>query len=505
MGCPERLALRAIKVRAEASKAFWKRAKEISDKGVTDYAKIVERISKDAQVTPEFVHKILTEPKAIRNITDQMWRDQIRHRAIVASAKDSLRQLNTSSWKNAVGKVYNAPRDALVFGHGLAFPFTHARDVGLTDPSIFKDAVGRAIRYRTDDAAWQSDMHALQLRDSYRAAKGAGLEVDPKTEPVGILSSRMKGWSRRSFDALKIMRLDLWDKYAGDLKDAPKDVMQDIARQINHATGSVELRAGSGVLGKLMFAPKLYFAKRMAAYVDPIKYLFKDGPLTPQERFAVNLGLRRWGKLVAINTGLVGANAAFNQFVLGQKNVNMTDPTKSDWMQMKLGGMAIPLSPMMQVLRMPVMASFMLAQGKSDKAATAILKDVFSAAHPTLHALLELTTGREYVLTGRRIAPPGIAQVVNKMNTGEFEKKSGEYLPRQTLTEYGTEKFTPLPIGSFVGTFYQSLRDNGLGPSLAKSALSAMLSGAGMHAHSESETKKPSPAEKQQNAKFQWY
>jgi len=49
----------------------------------------------------------------------------------------------------------------------------------------------------------------------------------------------MSRWTRQSFDALKTMRLELFKKYRAQLPDKSFEAAQDLAKRINHATGTV--------------------------------------------------------------------------------------------------------------------------------------------------------------------------------------------------------------------------------------------------------------------------
>lgn len=58
-------------------------------------------------------------------------------------------------------------------------------------------------------------------------------------------------------------------------------------------------------------------------------------------------------------------------------NVNMTDPTKSDFMRMKLGNFVLPVSPLFETLKAPVRL-VATAMSKSGKVSDVIKKELQS-------------------------------------------------------------------------------------------------------------------------------
>jgi hypothetical protein len=527
MACFDHEVRDKIEIPLEVTKALWKEAVARLEAG-QEYGDIINDLAKQTNLSPYMVSRAITQPKAIRNITERMWASHIKKNELLKTARMIINDSDKSSLRKLGRRAWDSLRQAAVFGHGGVFPFTHMRDSLFLkgERDIFFDTVKRAYAYASKERGagrWKNDMDALQRRSSYADAARYGLDIKVDAEPTGILTQALKGksnWGRRSFDSLKTARLDLWDRVTESLgKEANPDVLRQIAKDINHATGSITYRDPrlQSAAGNVMFAPSLYFARRFAAISDPIKSLVKGGRMTPAERSATSFAINRWAKLVMIQTAIVGANAAFNKIVLGKSNVNTTDPMRSDWMRMKIGSFTVPMSPLFEALKQAIRIPVVMTTSKKNRrshglsdnpfaaAGEQVWRDISSSIHPTASAIVEQVSGRE-PWSGRSV--PSLHDLA--------ADKEPEREPKVSMLEYGLGK-SPIPISGASREIYQALRDNGMNASDAmvwiRGAINMISSGAlGTHAHGErvkTDFKHMSKDERdrieKENSDFRWY
>jgi hypothetical protein len=492
-----------IEINPMVAKAFWNEAKAHFDTG-KDFQATVKTMAEKSGLQEATVARVLTADKRLKAITNDMWLKRARYGDITRAAHQLVDQADTPKWAQNARGLWDASRRIATLGHGGVFPFTHMRNLplrGVEEAKIFAKTVKRAYSYATPRAGrarWAEDMATMQLDPEYANARRLGLDIEPGSEPVGILSSGARGWGRRGFDALKPSRLELFKRWS---KELPQDMRDEqsgrmLAREINYATGSIG-KTGAGfarVTSPVMFAPKLWFAKRMEAF-QPLRYLANAGRMTAGERMVANRALKSWAKIAVATGGILAANDALNKYVLkNDKRVNFTDFSKPGTLwRMNLGGMIVPLSPMAEVIRTPVAFVGALMATKRDlrgeapltSAGRLVLKDFLNALHPSITAGVELISGREaYGTPGhlRRLPFPGVAQVVR----GEEPEKE----PPLTLGEYAAEK-GPIPLAAGTREFVQALQDEGLSATDAdtwvKSLLQSALSGgAGIHTFQDS-------------------
>jgi hypothetical protein len=495
-----------IEINPMVAKAFWNEAKAHFDSG-KDFQGAVSEMAKKSGLQQATVARVLTADKRLKSITNDMWLKRARYGDITRAAHQLVEQADTPKWAQNARGVWDATRRVATLGHGGVFPFTHMRNLplrGVAEAKIFGDTVKRAYSYATPKAGrarWAEDMATMQLDPEYATARRLGVDIEPGSEPVGILASGARGWGRRGFDALKPARLELFKQWS---KQLPEDMRDEItgkmlAREVNYATGSIGKTGAqfARVTSPVMFAPKLWFAKRMEAF-QPLRYLANAGRMTVGQRMVANNALKSWAKIAVTTGGILAANDAFNKYVMkNDKRVNFTDFSKpgSLW-RMNVGGTIVPLSPMAEVIRTPVAFVGALTATKKDlrgeapltNAGRLVLKDFLNALHPSITAGVELISGREaYGTPGhlRRLPFPGVAQLAR----GEEPEKE----PPLSLAEYAAEK-GPIPLAAGTREFVQALQDEGLSSTDAdtwvKSLLQSVLSGgAGIHTFQESAPK----------------
>lgn len=376
-----------------------------------------------------------------------------------AGDKSLLRKIASSA--------YEFNRKIITLGHGGVIPFTHAKTSLYTpgESKIFARTVGRAYSYLPKESGSNRhaiDMAALRSDPDYDFWKQNGLAINIKTEPVGMGTNR---WTNQSFDALKTMRLDLAKKYWSSLTPDMRtpEAAKTLTKVINHATGEVNAPAALAKITKpLMFAPKLRIAKYLSALADPISSQF---------------AAKRMAKLIAVNVGLLAVNDIVNRYFFqksGNDTVNWDDPTKADWLRMKIGGMTLPMAPQFEMARLPFrMGAVVLDPKEQDKWKVA-KTEIASAAHPTLTTVYGILTGKD-AWSGKSLPFPGVSQLVYG------DKRSTDSSKQMSKYEYGAG-FTPIPFQPIL----KNLAQNGIqmNDKLGPSIIEAFLSGAmGEHAY----------------------
>lgn len=492
-----------IEINPMVAKAFYKEAKAHYDTG-KDFNETVAALHKQSGLQEATIGRILTADKRLKSMTTDMWLKQARYREIHQAAEQLVNHADTAAWARNANKLWDATRRSATFGHGGVFPFTHMRNLLFSgspkETGIFARAVQRAYSYMTPNAGkarWERDMALMQTDPAYKEAVRMGVEAKPSAEPVGILTSGVKGWGRRGFDALKPARVELFKLWKDQLPENFRDEEsgRQLAKDVNVATGAVKLgKTATRVLPKISFAPKLWLAKRMEAFA-PLARISKEGSMTPKERAVSNIAMKRWAKIVGVTSSILAANDAFNKYVLkNDKRVNFHDMSNPGTLwRMNVGGWIIPLSPLTEVIRAPVaMVGALMATKKQlhgnaplSLAGQIAMKEFLNSLHPSLTSLVEGVSGREvFGRPGhlRRLPFPGAAQLAR----GEEREKDQP----MSYTEYFLEK-GPIPISSGTREFVQALKDEGVGSATAETWVKALMhsalsGGVGVHVFEQS-------------------
>lgn len=474
-----------VKRDPEVEKSFWNESKGLLASGL-EPEEVIKQIAEKHGIGTDAVGSILAQNKQLFQLTNEAWAKQAKLSELKSAAKSEVANADKSPFMKGLKFAYEAPRKALTIGHGGVIPFTHARSSLLVpgEMKIFGKAVGDAYSYMTPNTGsgrWRADMAKLRTDPKFNFWSRVGLDIKLQSKPVGMGMSR---WTRQSFDSLKTMRLELAKKYWNQLDQADRtfDKAQDLAKAINHATGTVNTPpVVSKIAGAAMFAPKLRFAK-YASVVDA---------------FTSTFGAKRFAKLAAVNLGLLAINDAVNRHVLQNNDkVNWTDPPRGDWMRMKIAGMTLPMSPLFETMRLPVVAGAVMLDPREDNKAKVLTKELASAVHPGLSAAYGAATGTD-LATGKALPFKGAAQYLYGEHRGErpmFGKMvKNKYAQSISPGEYGAG-FLPIPAQPIV----KDLVKEGISPNIAHSFVEAIMSGlAGTHAYDNVPYKPKKPLDNQ--------
>lgn len=463
----------------EVEKAFWNEAKGMLASPMAVPEEVIAQIAKKHGIGADAVGAILSNRKMFQ-LTNETWAKQAKLANLRTAAKAAASSADDPKWLQAVKKYnpYEFTRKVLTIGHGGVIPFTHARTSMFVpgEQGIFGRAVARAYSYITKDggsARWRRDMAVMRADPRFKFWDRNGLDIKLQSQPVGMGMSR---WTRQSFDALKPMRLELAEKYWKQLDPADRtaEMAQDLAKRINHATGTVSSPPiVNKIAGKTMFAPKLRFAKYASA----------------TDTFASQFGAKRFAKLAAVNLGLLGINDLFNRYVLNSNdNINWSDPARADWLRMKLGGMTIPMAPLFETMRLPIAAGAVAMNPNEDNKAKVLTKELASAVHPGINAIYGGLTGTD-LATGKALPFKGASQYIYGEHRGE-KKVFGKLRPDKFAAqnkigagEYASG-YLPIPLQPVV----KEMAKEGVMPDMSVPFLKAyaetiLSGGAGTHAY----------------------
>jgi hypothetical protein len=344
-------------IKDEDRPVIWKWAKENGIDQGASIDKVHHSINDyffGGQAKPEWIHDILSGRKTpFRHVSNDLWRKQYNRQAIIQQAK----ALSDRAALGPIGKVVMAmryiPRSIAVFGHGIVFPVTHAGDLLLRPLSwgIFIKGALRTYRAAGSSAYAARAVSALSREPLYDLALRSGVDVGPKSHAAGLISNTGNktgylGAAARAWDMLTVMRFELWKKQMGKYLKAGMteaemlDIGKNLGEWANHATGSGKGPIAS-IGGGTLFGPKLTQAKVNRLTVDPAKTLktfanWKDA--TPGEKAAAWTRLSGATQYLATTIGFLAVNQGVLQ-AFGQKDkINMTDPSKGDYLAFKGGG-----------------------------------------------------------------------------------------------------------------------------------------------------------------------
>lgn len=485
---------------------IWKWAKANGiDQGLP-YEKVHDAINQHfygGMAKPQWIMEHLSGRKTpFREISDELWRTRNNRRAIVNQAQEAARYYNMGPIRRALSQVYNFPRSASVMFHGAAFPAVHAGRLTMQPARwgmYFKslaDAV-RSIPPNSGKAFNERLMGSIKANPNYDLYTRGGLDMQSvmHAQPeyirglpfLGKVTEVSHAMGARGWDALLALRFNLMDNVMqrwlkpGMTSDEQLALAKAIAPGVNHATGSAKMpivAKYADVPGRLLFGPKLLAAKLASLTTDPAQALrtgarIATGQSDYAERTAFYQALSGSAQFVATSLATLAANTAYNQvFNTGQK-VNLTDPTKSDWLKYKVGGMEFEAPGLMPEIReigkqiaIETMDPKTIRQefhGQTKEGA--IWKSFWDdwlayKAHPAISAGYSVYQG----LTGQKV-PPWYAGQDKKMDWWKFAVSQG----------------LPMSFSGAGGFFYDQLRKGDLSQDTAiKIMQGAVMQGLGL-------------------------
>lgn len=330
-------------------RAMWRRAKTAYiDKGM-GFHDMVNNLAIDYGVKPEEIKWALSQNKAVRELSNEMYRTQYERRKAVNAAKRFVESANTPQWVKTYQTITNFPRAVMTTGHVVGM-VTHAGR-NIMRPSAWAAYWPNAIKqfkFFGSKAVHEAAMQTLERDDLYPLALRSGLKVDPGImedyAAYGKNMGRLSEAGSRAMDALKTFRMEYWKQ---ELAKFPEEIQKDVApllaNWVNHISGYGDIGHGqiASAVKEGMFASGLEGSRWATVLGDPIKTAktfanWKNA--TPAEQAMAKFRVNRAAQLGAVYIGALMANKGI-QMATGQKDTtNITDPTKSDFMRFKWNG-----------------------------------------------------------------------------------------------------------------------------------------------------------------------
>lgn len=459
----------------EEAKAIWEYAKsEYIEKGVP-YRDMVSYLSDDLGLSWKQISDAITSPKT-KAISDEMYKKQAELRRVQLKVKDYVETTNRSWGMKILKGTSDAFRSAAVFAHGHIFVGTHA-GMTLFDLPRAKYTVkaflnGVKFAYG-NEANYERNMDILRNRDNFTIAQRAGLQNDPNESKMDDYQNSSQGLGKwigklgltgvKGFNAIKVLRQDLFDAHYSKLSPAQKadaNSAKSIAELVNNATGATNLNVPKA-LQEVAFAANMEVARWEKLTSNPIKAtstalkaLVTPDKATDQEKVFAKVWASRVGWEIATYAGLLTTNAAI-QGLLNPKNpVNLTRPKDPDFMKFKIGNTDIdPTSGMRGAMQ--------FVRG---------LTQVATEKQKDLHGDTRLEAfGKNAIGYGRGKLSPFAGTVVDAASHTDF---AGNVLPfyndkpragkhKLGYGEYAWSK-APIPVADAAKTIYDGMIENGM-------------------------------------------
>ena len=463
------------------------------DKGETDPATLFTKVASDLGMTTEKVHRLLTQNKRVKHLSDDMWRKAQTVRILKENARRWVLSADDPKLAQYLALVPQSMFKAKVFGHAGVAIGTHAPAIAwqLRYWPVVARNYYKMWQLATSSARYERMTAELQQRKNYTPAQRYGLknrfsEHDEINSPPVFpwMEQQTKvGFGSRGYSVLKFLRQDLFDNLWDVL---PKHQQTDemgwiIANRVNHLTGTLsdvqpprslrmkgdlKLPSGASTVG---FAPSLLVSRARVLFKDPYqsaKILTHWNDATPGEKMAVKMDIsdRLWAtgtmlSLLGINAGLLYANNS-------KQKINFTDPTRSDWLKFKAYGFDFAFgNALMSMGRaIPRLATQIAEEGgkrrktyADEQAKDAVWQFMRSQLSPFLGTTLDLGLGADFQ---KRPLPAKLFGTVKQTQAVPLRLRKEGVKP-YTWPEYGSQVIIPIP-------FQEGLKEvwkNGLGMS----------------------------------------
>lgn len=427
---------------------------------------------------PEWINEFLAARKTpFKRSADAVWAAQARRRAIQTQAKHLVNDKNATNLDKAFNAVIAAPRYVTVGGgtHGVVFPFTHGGAL-LLNPLRWK-AFARMVRntWRNINPAEAENLRDTMARSgNFTLAQRNGLDLNTHGNETGGGNLSSRGWA-----ALIETRFRLWDaameKHLDSGKYSPEEIdsiAKEMATWANHATGSGQgAITSSKYISNAFFGPKLaqsYWNRLIGDPVETLRTWSNWNNATEGQKIVAMRRLQGATTAALTYTGMLYANQALLG-ASGQKDkINWNDPSQSDWLAFKWGGMRWGLPGAMhseiKLIGQIIQAQMM----KPEDLAAVGIKGTKGATGGKLTSLREeyaWRQAREY-LEAKATPVYGTAK---ELITGHdwmdrpmpwVHEKLDPKHPPISWGEFAWSK-APIPLSAAAGYVYDQLRKNG--------------------------------------------
>ena len=467
---------------------IWNYAKkEYLDKG-SDYKQMLSGVSKDLGLTPEQVREALSQPKTkARDITDEMYLLQRRRRQALAASRNWVAEANTPMVMRFIKATPRFFFRLYTYGHGTVGAITHM-GTNIFLPSQWKIYFPNFIKQFKfaygSTAEYEKAMENLTLDPNFVTANRAGLGNDPykiyddyqmfgkyadktseESGKKGAGKSVVNFFTRlgvagdRGFNVLKVHRQEVFNLYYDQLSAVDKqnpEVLKKLATMINQSTGTTNTKV-PGWTGSVFFATRLEIS-RWERLVQPVKAaetFLTWNKASNADKAVAKIVAKRTGEYVATYAALMAANAALLSLTGSKQKINVTDPTKSDWMKFKAGDKTIALDGGM-TSTIGFVARLMYASLESDKDLKGKSRwDLWKSAMGDYAA-------------GKLSPIAGTAKDVATHKTFEgdvlpfFKDKPSEGHEQLSLWKYIMKRQTPIPLSEGTNDVMRMMKEKGM-------------------------------------------
>jgi len=346
----------------EESKALWDYAKSKYLENGVKYNDMIAGVFNDLGLTWRQVSEAITSPK-VKPISDEMYIRQGKLRMAQIKTRDYVEKAN----RGVLGKSYYAVSDLFrgiaVFAHGHIFIGTHAGMTIFDIPRAGKTfkAFFNGIKFAYGNTAkYEKSMLELKNRKTFLLAQRSGLQNDPNESNTDDYQRSSKWMAKllgkigltgvKGFNAIKILRQDLWESHYNKLTDAQKsdpEILKSISELVNNATGATNINLPKWTK-EIAFAANMEAARWEKLTSNPFKasktaisvlsdMVTKKKSVTDADKVFAKVWASRVGWEIGAYASALIANAALQNILNPNNPVNVTNPSKSDFLKFKFG------------------------------------------------------------------------------------------------------------------------------------------------------------------------
>jgi len=460
------------KFTTDEAKSIWRyMKKKYIDNGV-EYNEALKKTGEDLGMTYEQVANSVVTPRTKKAAGEYFVKRSTANKNREAT-KRWVEEKNQSKSTQIFRKIFGFPKAAMTFGHGHVFVGTHGI-TNIVDPvhtAKTLKAMVNSYKYAYGNRGnYERDMEALKNHPLYSIAREAGLANDPDVlhfddqDNYDSFIKRVGETGKRGFNAIKVLRQQIFNNEYENLTDEqkqdPKSV-ERIAKLVNNWTGATNVKLPSAVQDAA-FSANMEASRweRLGSGPKAVSYLLKGltGNGTPDEKAFAKAWFKRAGRQLATYGTLLGANAAVQAALHPDRKVNLTDPTKSDFLLPKFGnhdvtvdlsgGLLSTVGLLSRIGKYAVTNEKNLPRGKSRGEAEwgAVGSYLRGKLNPATAIAIEAATGKDF---NENVVPWSS----DKPKGEKRQLGWGEYLAGHVL---------PLPLAEGFRTMQKSAEENGV-------------------------------------------
>lgn len=475
---------------------LWNYAKEeyVNKPDYKGFEWLIKKLSDDTKagggrgLEPNEVARLITSPKSVRKASLQMYRQQANRTRTLADAKAYTEGFDKSVTRKALTSLLYAPQSLKVAGHTTALMGTHGwryafrptqwLSYGRAIVRSFESmSPARAERIRQDIVTHPMYDFAAKPADYVnifgQTKKTGGLAVDPmvRYDDVQKYAHKLLGplgrMTDNAFLGLKWLRMNQferrWNALPDDLKTEKMRGLIQMA--VNHSTGATpELRIPEGMrIG--MFAPGLEASRWQSLVFDPLRTIGAAMPNIEVGGRTILKGAGPEARYIALRRVGTAAEIAATYYILGKtaealsgNSVNLTDPSKSDFLLYRFGKRIVNYTGgMAGTVRTSARLSSESPKKYGQDTPDIIGQYVRGKLSPIAAAAIDAYTGKDFM---------GNPMPWRSQDVGKRGRPTGK--PPLSWPEYLNQTFGPLGSEEAVKEAMQTFKQHGVPYSDAK-------------------------------------